>query len=81
MLSISSPTNGSTVGHQINVAGTCSSKHTVSVNIGGGITQPAQPNPTTGNWSVNMYCQPTGHQKITASCTGETPVSVDVTVQ
>jgi hypothetical protein len=79
MISITSPTNGATVGHSFSVSGTCDSAHTVYVDISGGEQVRATQHPG-GTWSADVYCQPSGSQTITAKCGNPLQSSAPVTV-
>jgi hypothetical protein len=86
MLTMSAPTNGQgftvpqgQTNANINVAGTCSSKHSVTVKRDGTSMGTAQPDPS-GNWSKDIVAAK-GNHTISAECQGETnSPSVNISV-
>jgi hypothetical protein len=87
MLTISAPTNGQSftitppqTNVNINVQGTCSAKHAVTVKRDGTSMGTAQPDPNTGAWSKDIVAAKGGHT-ISAECPGETnSPSVNISV-
>ena len=87
MLSISAPTNGQSftltppqTNVNINVAGTCSAKHAVTVYRDGTSMGTAQSDPTSGAWS-KMIVAASGQHTISATCPGDTnSPSVNISV-
>jgi hypothetical protein len=71
MISITSPTSGSTVSSPVQVQGSCTDNHTITVtmwNSDWSSEQLATPNARTGNWSTSFDNVPAGTYTIEAKC-------------